>query len=306
MENQYPLFTVFTATFNRAWSLPRVFDCLRRQTLKNFEWVIIDDGSTDDTKELVAQWKKEADFPIVYQWQPNQGKHIAYNAVARLAKGELFTSIDSDDEIIPQALERMAAHWSGITEEQKKYISGFLFLLKDQHGNLRGDKFKEDGAVCDMIEVFMVQKVKGDKGGFMQTKVFKMYPFPETIKNALVPEGVFIHQVAHDWKTVCINEVLGIVWINERPDHEHLTHRFTDKKSYGGLRLANLAVLNYSTRFFRRVPKTFLINTAHYTKSSLYLKISLGRQWSDIKTTMGRIAWLLTLPVGWFLYLREK
>ena len=171
---------------------------------------------------------------------------------------------------------------------------------------MRGDKFREDGRICDLIEVLLVQKVKGDKGGFMQTKVFKMYPFPESVKNVLVPEGVFIHQMSHDWKMICINEILGIVWINERTDQGHLSSNFSDKKNYSGLRLSNLAILNYSTRLFRRIPKTFVINTAYYTKVSLYLKIGLRKQWSDIKTGIGRMLWLLTLPIGWFLYIKEK
>jgi glycosyltransferase involved in cell wall biosynthesis len=306
MDKQAPLFTVFTPAYNRAWSLPRVFNSLKVQTLKDFEWVIVDDGSTDNTKELVEQWQKDIDFSIVYQWQPNQGKHIAYNTVIKLAKGELFTSIDSDDEIIPGAMEIMAKRWSQVTEEQRKYVSGVMFLLKDQHGNIRGDKFPEDGKICDLAEVLLVGKIKGDKGGFMQTNVFKMYPFPESVKNVLVPEGVFIHQMSHDWKMICINEVLGIVWIDERADQDHLSNRFSDKKSYSGLRLSNLAILNYSARFFLRIPRTFLANTAHYTKVSLYLKIGLRKQWTDIKTNTGRILWLLTLPVGWFLYVKEK
>ena len=299
-----PLFTVFTPAYNRAWSLPRVFNSLKAQTLKNFEWVIIDDGSTDNTKELVEKWKQEADFSIVYQWQPNQGKHIAYNAVAKLAKGELFTSIDSDDEVIPEALEIMTKRWSQVTEAQRKFVSGIMFLLKDQYGNIRGDQFKEDGKICDLIEVLMVQKISGDKGGFLQTSVFKMYPFPESIKNVLVPEGVYIHQMAHDWKTMCINEVLGIVWIDERDDH--LGNSFIGSKHYSGIRFLYLATLNFSIRFFWKIPKLFLATSSHYTKVSLYLKIGLRKQWMDIKTNMGRILWLLTLPIGWFLYLKEK
>ena len=85
--------------------------------------MIIDDGSTDDTGEMVKQWQQQADFEIVYQWQPNQGKHIAYNAVAKIARGELFTSIDSDDEALPFFLERIKFHWDQFTTEDKKTIT---------------------------------------------------------------------------------------------------------------------------------------------------------------------------------------
>ncbi|MES1217896.1 MAG: glycosyltransferase family A protein, partial [Bacteroidota bacterium] len=219
MGKQAPLFTVFTPTYNRVWSLPRVFNCLKIQTLKDFEWVIIDDGSTDNTSEVVKEWQQQADFPIVYKWQPNQGKHIAYNTVAGVARGELFTNIDSDDEIIPEALEIMAKRWQQLTEEQKKFVSGIMFVSKDQYGNVIGDKFPEDGEICDLVELLLVRKIKGDKGGLLQTKVFKMYLFPESVKNVLVPEMVFVHQLSHDWKTMCINDALRVYWVDEREDH---------------------------------------------------------------------------------------
>ena len=83
-------FTVCTPTFNRAHTLDRVYDSLMAQTFKDFEWVIIDDGSSDRTKELVSEWQSEAPFPIRYEFQKNQGKHIAVNLGAQLAAGELF------------------------------------------------------------------------------------------------------------------------------------------------------------------------------------------------------------------------
>jgi glycosyltransferase involved in cell wall biosynthesis len=304
VADRTPLFTVFTPTYNRAYCLPRVFNCLTNQTFKDFEWIIIDDGSTDNTKELVEQWQEHADFPIVYQWQSNQGKHIAYNAVTKLAKGTLFTSIDSDDEIIAQALEILAGRWGKISEEQKTYIAGALFVSKDQYGNIVGDPFPTDGEICDMVELLLIRKVKGDKGGFLQTKVMRMYPFPEEVKNVLVPEGVFIHRMSQDWKVMCINDVLRIYWIDERDDH--LGSNFSGTKSYKGLRLSNLAILNYSCRFFLKAPKIFLATAAHYTKMSFAVKIGLRKQYADIKTTGGRIVWLLTLPAGWLLYAKEN
>jgi glycosyltransferase involved in cell wall biosynthesis len=299
-----PYFSIFTPTYNRAYSLPRVFDCLQKQSFRDFEWVIVDDGSTDNTKELVEKWKTIAHFPIIYQWQPNQGKHIAYNTAAACVRGELFTSIDSDDEIIPEALSIMVKRWTAVPEEQKKNISGMLFLSKDQHGNIVGDRFPADGMVADPIEMFLVKKIKGDKGGFLRTSVFKMYPYPDTVKNVLVPEILFIHKLARDWKTIFINEVLRIYWVDEREDH--LGNQLADVKSYSGIRLSYLALLNYSARFFKKIPKTFFANTAHYIQTSLYLKIGLARQWRDIRTASGRFAWLLMLPFGYWLYSKKK
>ena len=71
------IFTVFTPTFNRAHTLHRVYNSLCAQTFSDFEWVVVDDGSEDDTERLIAKWKKEADFPVLYKKQKNRGKHMA-------------------------------------------------------------------------------------------------------------------------------------------------------------------------------------------------------------------------------------
>ena len=85
-----PLFTVFTPTYNRAHTLHRVYDSLRAQTLRDFEWLVVDDDSTDDTSGLIAQWIKTADFPIRYFRQAHSGKHFAHNLAVREARGKMF------------------------------------------------------------------------------------------------------------------------------------------------------------------------------------------------------------------------
>ena len=87
------LFTICTATFNRAHTLQRVFDSLSAQTLDDFEWIIIDDGSTDETKFHVSKWQETAPFEIRYHYQPNKGKHIAINKGVDLAQGEFLLSL---------------------------------------------------------------------------------------------------------------------------------------------------------------------------------------------------------------------
>lgn len=99
------LFTVFTPTFNRAHTLHRVYDSLGQQSFRNFEWLVVDDGSTDNTEQLVRDWKSNSDFPIRYEKQANSGKHVAINKAARLAKGALFLIADSDDAFSSEALQ---------------------------------------------------------------------------------------------------------------------------------------------------------------------------------------------------------
>src|SRR6476619_6982250 len=84
------LFTVFTPTYNRARTLDRVYTSLKNQTFRDFEWIIVDDGSSDETSNLVQAWQQEAGFPVRYVYQPNLGKHVAFNRGVAEARGELF------------------------------------------------------------------------------------------------------------------------------------------------------------------------------------------------------------------------
>lgn len=305
MKKEELLFTVFTPTYNRIDTLPRVYKSLQVQTFRNFEWVIIDDGSSDGTGDMVKLWQQQGnDFPIIYQWQPNQGKHIAYNSVAKLARGLLFTSIDSDDEIIPITLERLKFHWDHFSGEEKKTVAGVSFLGLNQYGVLIGDKYPKDYLIMDLMSMYFLNKVKGDKGGMVQTRAFKMYPFPEHIKNIVVPEGTFMYQLAHDWKMCFINEALGKFWVDDRGDSLSLFS--TTKKNYAGAHYGHLCFLNYNMRFFTRRPKLCIGEATRYCSLSFHLGIGLSKQVHAIKPLFAKMLWLGSLPLGYFYYLKNK
>ena len=298
------LFTVFTPTYNRKELLHRVYNCLKNQTFRGFEWVIIDDGSTDGTGELISQWQKEANFSIVYQWQPNQGKHIAFNAVAKIAKGELLTSIDSDDEIVPIALERLKFHWDNFTAKERETICGISFNSKDQFGKLVGTEFPKAYEIMDLMGMYFINNIKGDKGGMLQTKVLKQYPFPEHIKNVYVPEGSFMYQVAKDWKMCFINETLRIYWLEERPDS--LSTFSTTVKNYAGSHYSNMCFLNYNMRFLFKRPKLVMGQAMHYARLSFHLHKSIKKQFASIKPFAAKLLWACFMPIGFVFFLKDK
>ena len=105
------MITVFTPTYNRAYILPRLYKSLLRQTNKQFEWIIVDDGSTDNTEEKVNNWIKENKIKIKYYKQENQGKMIAHNKGVEKSEGELFVCVDSDDYLTDNAIEIITKKW---------------------------------------------------------------------------------------------------------------------------------------------------------------------------------------------------
>ena len=203
-----PLFTVFMPCYNRAHTIHRVYESLQQQTFLDFEWLVVDDGSTDNTKAIVEARKKEAPFTIHYVWQENGHKKKAFNHGVRLARDQLFLPADSDDAFPPTALERFAHHWLAIPEHERIHFAGVCGLCQDQQGNTVGDPFPGDwGMDSDSVEIYYKFGVRGEKWCFTRTDVLRAHPFPEH-PPGYVPEGVVWTAIAAHYKTRFINEVV--------------------------------------------------------------------------------------------------
>lgn len=205
--HQY-VFTVFTPAYNRAHTLPRVFESLCAQTFRNFEWLLVDDGSTDVTRQLVEDFKAKAAFPIRYVFQSNLGKHVAFNRAVAEARGELFLTLDSDDACTPQALERLRFHWDAIPEKERNNFSAVTALCADQNGKVVGLLFPRDITDSNSIDIYTGHRAFGDKWGFQRTSILREFPFPEITGEKFIPEGIVWNRIALKYKTRFVNEVL--------------------------------------------------------------------------------------------------
>ena len=206
-------FTVFTATYNRAHLLPRVYSSLELQTYRDFEWLVVDDGSTDDTRSLIDSYSRKATFPIRYVYQDNAHKKTAFNRGVRESRGELFLQLDSDDECVPNALERLWWNWMNIPEGERGRFSAVTALCVDENGHIVGTRFpaEEDRnwIDSDSLEIHYRYHVQGEKWGFHRTDVLKEFPFPENV-HGLVPEGVVWSVISRHYRTRYVNEALRI------------------------------------------------------------------------------------------------
>jgi glycosyltransferase involved in cell wall biosynthesis len=299
-----PTISVFTATFNRRETLGRVFYSLREQSYRDFEWIIIDDGSTDETTELVRIFQNDANFPIRYFSQENRGKHTAYNLFAKNAFGKYYCSIDSDDEVHANCLERLLFHFETIPEGDRDEYAGVMCLADDQHGNLIGDLFYEEDFDDDLIRVLMRHKKLGDKGGLTKTSVLREYPFPEEVVRVYVPESIYIHAYSRKYKTKYVNEILIRPWTDPRPDH--LSNALQERKNYPGTSYGLLAWPKYSMRYFFYNPKLYIAVTSKYISIAFSINKSLSQQFKEMENFYGRLLWFMLLPLGVVRYLLEK
>ena len=136
------MITVLTPTFNRGGRLQSLWNSLQKQTVKDFEWLVVDDGSTDGTKDLITQLQEKSDFPIRYIYKSNDGKHTALNVGIQTICSELIFIVDSDDCVTDDAVE-------SILKIHKKYrsqnnICGYAFLRAFPDGKVNGKKFDVD------------------------------------------------------------------------------------------------------------------------------------------------------------------
>lgn len=140
-----PTLTVFTPTYNRAYCLPRGYEALCRQTCKDFEWIIIDDGSTDNTRQLVESWlQADNGFPIRYVYKENGGMYTGYNRAIAMAETELMVCVDSDDYLTDNAVEKILSFWR---QHGSKEYAGIIGLDCFESGEILGDKFPEQKSI---------------------------------------------------------------------------------------------------------------------------------------------------------------
>jgi glycosyltransferase involved in cell wall biosynthesis len=296
-------FTVFTPTYNRAHTLHRVYESLRVQTFRDFEWLICDDGSTDETRSLVQRWQAVADFPIRYLWQENRGKHVAVNHGVGEARGELFLILDSDDACVPHALERFKHHWDSIPTPARDRFSGVTALCVDPQGRPVGGRFPHDPTDSDSIEIRYRVKNPGERWGFHRAAVLRQFPFPFTHEKTFCPEGLVWTAIARQYKTRYVNEALRIYHTGERRDQ--LTARGQGPRHATVVAAWHRCVLNEHFTWFRVAPLEFLRSAAHYVRFSLHAD---GRPpaLGTLDSAGRRLLVMLAAPLGFGLYVYDR
>lgn len=297
-----PRFTVLTPTYNRATTLRRAFDSLMAQSLQSFEWLVVDDGSRDETRELIEAWAAEAPFTIRYVWQENGHKKKALNHGFGLARGQLIVILDSDDELTPNALEIFARAWDAIPQsEQHKYV-GVRALCADTSGTIVGEPFPADVFDASPAELLYKYRISGEKLSCDRLDVLRRYPFPDV--QGLVPEQVLWSQVSVDHTCRCVNEVVRVY----HDSQDSLSRRVAGANYQGdveGLAWAYTFLLDHDRRWFFARPIMLIKAAANRKRFLKHMARQSPMQFFPLKTAGGMA---LSLAFGWMghiLYFRD-
>lgn len=198
-------FTIFTPVYNRKHTIHRVWDSLNKQTFKDFEWLIVDDGSQDNIGPVLEKYKNNANFPVRIFYQENGGKHIAFNKAIDEADGELIVPADSDDSFISTTLEDFNRHWE---KYQAEAVAGISVLCMDEAGSTVGEQYPFEG-LSNYLDMVYKYKVKGEKWGFARTDILRKYKFPN-IPGGYFQESYLWAQIALNYQTAFLNIPLRI------------------------------------------------------------------------------------------------
>ena len=207
-----PFISILTPTYNRGKLLLPLYDSLKNLTFKDFEWLIVDDGSEDDTEQYALSWIahniQNAEFPIRYIKKSNGGKHTAINRGVREANGELILILDSDDTLPSDSLATIAQYY----EQCKGYkdCAGVCGLMAHHDGQLIGTGFPKDPMYESALLFRYAEKgnVTGDLLEVYKTSVMREFPFPEIENEKFCPESLVWNRIANKYKLFCFNKVI--------------------------------------------------------------------------------------------------
>jgi len=200
-------FSIVTPTFNRAKYLPRIHECLCKQNDIDFEWIIINDGSSDNTKEVVESFGKK--IKIKYIFQENSGQLSARNTGTQNADSFILAKLDDDDLLCKGVLEKVWGYFNNKTERFESNCVCLSGLCQYETGEIVGERFPYDHFVSDHIRYRQNRPVHGDKYEFYVTSIFKKYPFPVIQGEKNMPPHIVHDRIARGHKTLYVNHIFA-------------------------------------------------------------------------------------------------
>lgn len=197
--------TIFTPAYNRAGMLPRLFQSLLRQTSFDFEWLIVDDGSTDETEQLVSSFVNKASFPVRYVYKENGGKHTAHNVALKYAQGKWFFCVDSDDYLADGAVDIIIQSTRSLADNQ-----GIIAYKEEVTGKRLSGEFPRDVLFAGLNSLAFTYGCTGEFSLIFPTALLQKYPFPVFEGEKFVTESVVYDRIEQDSEMLLLRKTVTI------------------------------------------------------------------------------------------------
>lgn len=299
--------SIITPTYNRAGTLYRCYESLSEQTFRNFEWIIVDDGSTDETSKTVSTWQRESSLNIIYVQKPNGGKPSAVNHGVKFAIGEMCAILDSDNAIAYDGLKTLVDAWETISPNLREGYWCVCALAADAVTiKVIGDLFPLNHITITGGEFQFKYKITGEKFGLMRTALLKNNPYPEAAGYKFVPESYIWNRLGRQYKYICINTVALIYYTPTGSGFGNLSGKANHIRNAMGLIICEVDVINKDLpNWFFSAPIFFFKRAAQLSRYGIH-SASLLRNYTRLESTKGKMLVLLSFPVGFTLYLGDK
>lgn len=255
--------TVFTPTYNRAYKIKELYDSLCSQTFRSFEWVIVNDGSIDNTDAIIESFKKDGLIKINYLVQENCGKHIAINKGLHAALGELFYIVDSDDTVPPESLQNIWNKYQKIKDNNT--VAGVVGRIVNSKFKLIGTPLPEHEMNISGLQLRYQYKIQGDLSEVFKTEILKQYPFPYYENEKFCTEALIWNRIYKKYTMLFFDEPILTT--------EYLPDGLT-ASSFKIRKNSPIATTNYYKElFYLDIPFKYKLKAAiNYLRFSRYLK----------------------------------
>ncbi|MEK3885893.1 glycosyltransferase family 2 protein [Bacillus sp. FSL K6-3431] len=282
------LLTIFTPTFNRAFCLDNCYQSLLRQTSKDFVWLIVDDGSTDSTKQLVDEWLQEKKIEIRYIWQENVGMHGAHNTAYELIDTELNVCIDSDDYMPKDAVEKINHFWRKYGSEK---VSGLIGLDANTNNEVIGTRLPEKLKSSTLFHLYNDHGITGDKKLVFRSELTKQFRYPIFQNEKYVGLAYKYYMLDREYEMLLLNEVLCCVEYLQDGSSLNMFNQYRkNPKGFAFYRkeLMKLPFADITYKYRQAI---------HYVSSSLLMNNK-----NFLKETPSKGLTIIAIPMGILLY----
>ena len=290
--------SIITPTYNRAKELTICYETLIKQSNYDFEWIIVDDGSTDESEVIIQKWINANIITIKYFKQENLGRYMALNKGVEEATGYLSMYMDSDDWFVEESIQTINDSWENLSSELQEKLCGLSFLCYDDFGNLIGDEYPKENYISNFFNIRMIDNIKGDKKELIKTEILKQYTFPYFKDQKRMPTTYVLYGISKKYPAMFMNKVIiykqyiQTGW-SKNIDKVRMKNATTSREYY-----KYIINLYYPFKYI----KAFGFYT-NYFRYVFHSKVSLISAIKDVKCSILKP---MSILLGYVLYQKDK